>query len=496
MMDILVNLGGGFSLMITPIAILLSLIGVFSGIVFGAIPGISPSMAVALLLPMTFNLPPLLGMVMLLGSYLGANYGGSVTAVLINTPGTPSAAVTAFDGYPMAKAGRVGEAMGISLYASVIGGFIGTIILIMFAIPLAQVALRFWPSEYFALTILGLTTVATLGGKKWQKALVTVVFGLLLNTVGSDPVWGSSRFTFGQQRLVDGFNLVPVIIGLFALGELFYNIENYSNSQKFDKFSYKLPKLKYYLTVWKNIVRSSIVGTLIGIFPGAGGTIASFISYDVEKRFSKNPELFGKGSPEGVAAAEAANSSSAGGAMVPLLGLGIPGSATAAVLLGSLLIHGLNPGPELFVKEPELVYGMFASMFVGNIFVLLVGLTGAKLFVRVTDLSKTILYPLIFAFAVVGSFTVGGMYAVIVCVAFGVIGWIFRRYEFPSAPIVLGIVLGNLAELSFRQALMIGGVESFYQRPLTLIMLALAIAAVVYPIIKKRINDKKLKTVG
>ncbi|SIQ63023.1 putative tricarboxylic transport membrane protein [Alkalispirochaeta americana] len=492
MMDILANLGGGFGIMFTPMAILLCLLGVFAGVTFGAIPGISPSMAVALLLPMTFTLEPVLGMVLLLGAYKGANYGGSVSAVLINTPGTPSAAVTAFDGYPMTKNGRVGEAMGISLYASVFGGIIGTVVLIAFAQPLARVALQFWPSEYFALTILGLTTVATMGGKNWQKALVAVVFGLLLNTIGMDPIAGTRRFTFGDMRLLDGLSLIPAIIGLFALGELFYNIEHYSKGEKFDKLAYKLPKVRYYLTVWKNIVRSGVLGTIIGIFPGAGGTIAAFISYDVEKRCSKKPEEFGKGSPEGVAAAESSNSASAGGALVPLLALGIPGSATAAVLLGSLLVHGLNPGPEMFVEEPELVYGMFASMFMANAFILLVGLVGANLFVRVTDLKKTLLYPLIFTFAIVGSYAVtSSMYSVVVCVVFGVIGWIFRRYDYPPAPVVLGIVLGSLAELSFRQALIIGGVESFYKRPLTLIMLAIAVAAVAAPIVKKRMEEKK-----
>ncbi len=491
MMDILVNLGGGFGIMFTPMAIFLCLLGVFAGITFGAIPGISPSMAVALLLPMTFRLEPILGMVLLLGAYKGANYGGSVSAVLINTPGTPSAAVTGFDGYPMAKTGRVGEAMGVSLYASMIGGIIGTVVLILFAAPLARVALEFWPSEYFALTVLGLTTVATMGGKNWQKALVAVVFGLLLNTVGMEPFAGTRRFTFGEVRLFEGFSLVPAIIGLFALGELFYNLEHYVKGEKFDKLAYKLPKLSYYLTVWKNITRAGVLGTIIGIFPGAGGTIAAFICYDVEKRFSKKPDEFGKGAPEGVAAAESSNSASAGGALVPLLALGIPGSATAAVLLSSLLVHGLNPGPEMFVDEPELVYGMFASMFMANAFILAVGLLGAQLFVRVTDLSKKLLYPLIFVFAIVGSYAVtNSMYPVVVCVAFGVVGWIFRRYGFPTAPVVLGIVLGRLAEMSFRQALMIGGIESFYQRPLTLIMLATAIAAVVYPIVKKRITGR------
>jgi len=493
--DIFQNLYYGLIPLIGATPLLLIAVGVFVGIAGGAIPGISPSMAVALFLPFTFAMEPTMGVVMLMGIYVGANYGGSITAVSINTPGTPSAAVTAFDGYPLARAGRAGEAMGVSLYASVIGGIIGTIILIFFSIPLARAALTFWPSEYFALCVLGLTTVATLGGSNWQKALVAVMFGLMLNTIGLDPIMGVRRYTFGVLRLFDGFNLIPVMIGLFALGELFSNLENHkSGEEKFEKISYKWPPLKYYWNLRAPITRASILGTLIGIFPGAGGTIASFLAYDVEKRFSKQPEMFGKGAPEGICAAEAANSSSVGGAMVPLLSLGIPGSSTTAVLIGALMVHNIQPGAEMFVKHPDLVYGIFSSMFIANFFMLGIGLVGSKLWVRVTDLKRNILYPFIMTFTVIGSYAVNkSMFDVGVCFAFGVIGWLFKRYGFPASPVVLGLVLGRIAEMNYRQALMIGGFASFYTRPLTVILFALSIASVAVPVIQKRRAENRAK---
>lgn len=491
--DIFHNLYQGMLPLLGVTPMIFIIVGVISGIMGGAIPGISPSMAVALLLPFTFSMEPTMAIVLLISCYIGANYGGSITAVSINTPGTPSAAVTAFDGYPMAKSGRAGEAMGISLYASVFGGIIGTLILIFFSVPLAKVALKFWPSEYFALCVLGLTTVATLGGTHWQKALVSVLFGLLLNTIGFDPILGVSRFTFKITNMFDGFSLIPVLIGLFALGEVFSNIENYDpKEQKFEKISYQWPPVKYYWKLRGSMLRSSVLGTIVGIFPGAGGTIASFLAYDMEKRMSKHPEQFGKGAPEGVVAAEAANSSSVGGAMVPLLTLGIPGSSTAAVLIGALMIHDLQPGPELFVKAPEVVYGMFVSMFIANAFMLFIGLWGSKLWVRVTDLRKSILYPLIFTFSIVGSYAVNNsLFDVGVCIAFGVVGWLFKRYGYPAAPIVLGLVLGRIAEMNFRQAVMVSGYRVFYTRPLTLILLIISVAAVVLPIVQKRVITKR-----
>ena len=331
--------------------------GVIVGILGGAMPGVSPSMAVAILLPFTFGMSPTMGLVMLCAIYLASNYGGSITAVTINTPGTPSAVVTAFDGYPLAKMGRAGDALGVSLVASVVGGFVGIIILICFSAPLAKVALKFWPAEYFALAILGLTTVASLGGGKWLESLIAVLLGLLLNTVGLDHVSGVSRYTFDIIRLYDGFSFIPALIGFFALSEVFTNVEE-GNFQAFQSVTQDgrisaWPSLKTYLSLKWGMLRAGVLGTIIGIFPGAGGTIASFIAYDVEKRLSKHPEKFGEGSLEGVTAAEASNSSSVGGALVPLLTLGIPGSASTAVLIGALMIHELRPGPELFAKHPR-----------------------------------------------------------------------------------------------------------------------------------------------
>lgn len=493
MIQILQLTASGFTAILNPTSLLLIALGVCVGILGGAIPGISPSMAVALLLPMTYSMTPTQGIVMLMGIYIGANYGGSITAVALNTPGTPSAAVTSFDGYPMAKSGRGGEAMGISLWASVFGGMIGTVILMFCSVPLAKIALKFWPSEYFALCVMGLTTVATLGGKAWQKSLIAVLFGLLLNMIGIDPVLGVKRFTFGISSLYDGVAMVPVLIGLFALGEVFANLETYKKEEgKTEKPVYNFPKPSYYWKLKLSIIRAGVVGCLIGVFPGAGGTIASFLAYDVEKRSSKHPEEFGKGAPEGVVAAESSNSASVGGAMVPLLALGIPGSSTAAVLIGALMIHNLTPGPTLFQDEPELVYALFASMFIANAFMLAIGTVGSKLWVRVSDIPKTILFPLIFAFSILGSYSSKkSMTDVIVCLIFGVIGWLMKKYKYPAAPVVLGIVLGRLMELNYSQALMVGGIASFYTRPLTLILFAISIAAIAYPIISDKRAAKK-----
>lgn len=499
MLEIFKNLGMGFSTLLGVTPILLILVGVCIGILGGAIPGISPSMAVALLLPITYSMSPSMAMIMLMGIYIGANYGGSITAVTINTPGTPSATVTAFDGYPMAKNGRAGEAMGISLWASVFGGLIGAIILIFFSVPLSKVALKFWPSEYFALCLLGLTTVATLGGKNWKKALAACIFGLLLNCMGMDPAFSVKRFTFGVNRLFDGVAMVPVLIGLFALGEVLGNLEHYDPDEKGIKIKhdYNMPKMSYYWKIKGSIIRSGVLGCLIGIFPGAGGTIASFLAYDVEKRVSKNPEEFGKGAPAGVAAAESANSSSVGGAMVPMLTLGIPGSSTAAVLLSALMIHNLNPGPKLFENEPALVYGLFASMFVANILMALVGVYGSKLWVRVGGLPKTLLYPLIFAFSILGSYSISkSLFDVGTCLVFGLVGWMFKKYDYPASPVVLGLVLGRLMELNFGQALMVSGPQGFYSRPMTIILFAISIAAVIYPIYAEKKAAKKRETVS
>ncbi len=492
-MELLTNLAEGFSFVIGVQPILFIILGVILGILAGAMPGLSPSMGVALLVPFTYAMSPTMALILLASIYIAANYGGTITAVTINVPGTPSAVVSSFDGYPLTKQNKPGIGLGVSLVSSTIGGFIGTLILIFFSVQLAKIAVKFHPAEYFALAIFGLTTVATLGGKNWLKAFIAAIFGLLINTIGIDPISGVGRFTFNSVHLYDGFSLIPALIGLFALSEVFKQIE----VQKFDSHKVKLEKTEWptFLDYWKlkfTILRSSFLGTLIGIFPGAGATIAAFISYDVAKRTSKEPEKFGKGSLEGVAAAGAATSSSVGGALVPLLTLGIPGSATTAVLIGALMIHDLTPGPQLFNNNPEIIYGLFASLLIANVVMLVLGLFGSKLWVKVTAVPKRILYPMIITVSIIGSFAVRySFFDIIACLGFGIFGWILRRNDYPVAPIVLGIVLGNIAETNFRRAVMMGDYTIFFTRPVSLILLLLALISFSVPLIKNSVKNKK-----
>lgn len=494
-METLSHLLEGLGSLMGPIPLLVIAAGVVVGILGGAMPGISPSMAVALLLPFTFGMTPSMGLVMLCAIYLAANYGGSITAVMINTPGTPSAVVTAFDGYPLTRKGKAGTALGISLIASVVGGFVGIIILVLFSAPLARFALKFWPAEYFALAILGLSTIASLGGGRWLESFIAVLLGLLLNTIGLDPLSGVSRYTFDVLRLYDGFSFIPVLIGLFALSEVFSGIESGEIGHPPaapDKERSPWPSLRDYMKLKFSMLRAGVLGTVIGIFPGAGGTIASFIAYDVEKRLSKNPAEFGQGAPAGVAAAEASNSASVGGALVPLLTLGIPGSSSAAVLIGALMIHNLQPGPELFTKHPEIVNTLFSSLLVANVFILVLGLLGARLWIKAALIPKRLLYPLIFAFSFIGSYAVrSSVFDVGVCLVFGLVGWLLSRAKFPVSPVVLGMILGTMIEKNLRATLMMGGFSLFVQRPLSLTLLLLALASVAVPALRERRAARK-----
>lgn len=487
-MELLQSIGIGFIDLLAWGPLLAIVTGVVVGILVGAMPGLSPSMGVALLVPFTYSLSPTTGIILLVSIYLAASYGGSITAITINAPGTPSAVVTAFDGYPLTRQGRAGTALGVSLVSSTTGGLIGVLVLIFFSVPLAQLALKCHPAEYFALAVLGLTTVASLGGKHPLKAIAAAVFGLLLNTIGIDPISGISRFTFGMPALYDGFSLIPALIGLFAVGEILLQIESgLSSAQKEEQVATVWPSFAEYWKLKMTILRSSLIGAVIGIFPGAGATIASFISYDVSKRLSRSPERYGDGNPEGVAAAEAANSSSVGGALVPLLALGIPGSATTAVLIGALMIHDVVPGPRMFTTNPELIYSIFASLLLANAVLLVLGLLGCRAWIKVTHIPKQFLFPLILAVAVLGSYSVRfSMFDVIACLGFGALGWLFRRNEYPVAPIVLGMVLGAIVETNFRRAVLMGGYSIFITRPVSAIVLALAAVSFLWPLWRRR----------
>ena len=496
-MELLGNLFDGFGYLVGIQPIVAIVVGVILGILAGAMPGLSPSMGVALLVPFTYKLSPQIALILLVSIYIAANYGGSITAVTINTPGTPSAVVTAFDGYPLTLQGKAGVGLGVSLVSSTVGGFIGTIILIFFSVPLARLAVRMHPAEYFALAIFGLTTVASLGGRNWPKAFVAAMLGLLINTVGIDPISGVKRFTFGSYKLFDGFSLIPALIGLFALSEVFARLEenklDKGKEASIDKTSW--PTLREYWKLKWGIARSSIMGTLIGIFPGAGATIAAFLAYDLAKKLSKDKESFGKGNPEGVAAAEAANSSSVGGALVPLLALGIPGSASTAVLIGALMIHDLNPGPLLFTERPDIIYSLFAALLLANFVMLALGLVGSKLWIKVTAIPKRVLLPLILTVSIVGSFAVHySFFDVASCIGFGVAGWLLKKYGFPVAPVVLGMVLGRLAESNFRRAVIMGGYGIFFTRPASLILLVVALLSLAYPLYQTRKANRESRT--
>jgi putative tricarboxylic transport membrane protein len=491
---IIENLVNAFGGLMSWAPLLVIIIGVVAGIVVGAMPGLSPSMGVALLVPFTYNMSPTLALVLLVSVYIAACYGGSITAITINAPGTAAAMVTTFDGYPLTVQGKPGMALGVSVVSSSVAGIIGAFILIFFSVPMASIAVRFHPAEYFALALFGLATVASLAGRQWLKAFIAACLGLALNTVGTDPISGAERFTFGFIELSDGFNLIPALIGLFALSEVFTAISNRQlQPKKLESLGREWPRFVQYWRLKWTIFLCSIGGTIVGIFPGAGSTIASFLCYDLTKRFSKDPNQFGKGSLQGVAASESANSASVGGALVPLLTLGIPGSATAAVLIGAMMIHKLTPGPQLFYSKPEVIYGLFAAMLLANVVLLVVGLLGSRLWVKVTEAPKVPLYCVITVMCVLGCFASrNAMFDVYCGVFFGIVGWIMKRYQYPVAPVILGLVLGSIAESNFRRAIMMDGAAVFLTRPISAILLAVALASFVLPLLMNFRRDKKM----
>jgi putative tricarboxylic transport membrane protein len=424
---------------------------------------------------------PVLAFIFFVAIYQAANYGGSITAVAINAPGTPSAVVTAIDGYALTKQGRAKDALTTAVVCSAVGGVFGALVLLFIAAPMAAFGLKFGPCEYFSLAVLGLATVVGFAGKNKCKAAIAILLGLLLSFVGVDLVSGDERFSFGVIDLFDGFSFIPLMIGLFALGEIFSQLEvgltkqrttDISNSQS------SLGVLDIFFQLKGTIFRSSCIGTAIGVVPGAGATIAAFLSYGQERRRSKEPETFGNGALEGVAASESANSSSVGGALIPLLALGVPGSATDAVLLGALTLHGLAPGPGLFTSSPDLVYGIFVSVFFANLLILLFGLLGNRAWLKVIDIPSTYLFPLVIATCVLGSYTLkNSLFDSWVCIVAGVVGWLLKKGSYQPAAVVLGLVLGDMLETNLRRAVVSEGWLSplSLDHPLSLVLLGLAL---------------------
>lgn len=492
MFDLLMQ---GFMNALNPMTLLIMTAGTTMGIIIGATPGLTGTMGVALLVPLTFTMEPATGLLLLSGIYCGSYYGGSISAILLNCPGTPAAACTTFDGHPMAKRGESGRALGMSAIASSFGGLVSAVALIFIAPPLAKFALKFGPPEYFALAVFGLTVIASLSAKNMAKGLLAGAIGLSLATVGMDPIMGFPRFTAGFNDLLEGIQLIPALIGLFSMPQVFNMVSEQIDTMGIFKLEGKmLPSLKEVLGQGLNLIRSSIIGTVVGIMPGAGSSASTFIAYNEAMRFSKHPEKFGTGILDGVAAAESSNNAVSGGSLIPLLTLGIPGNSVSAVFLGGLLIHGLRPGPRLFVENAEIVYTLLAGFFIANILVFIVGMAIARVSSYILRVPYAILAPAIFVFSVIGSFAIRNNFVdVIIMILFGFIGWFLKRYNIPVAPIVLAIILGPMAESSARRSLLMsdGDLSIFVTRPISLVLLFMAVFSMAWPFIRKYLDKKK-----
>lgn len=469
----------GFATIASPQVFPFLIIGSVLGIVVGAIPGLTATMAIALLIPFTFAMNPISGIVMLLAIYAGGIYGGGIASILIRTPGTPAAAATVLDGYPMAQRGEGGRAIGIATISSGIGGLFSACALTLFAPLLAGVALRFSAPEYFALAVFGLTVTMTLAAESPLRGFVAVLIGLFVGMIGTDPIGGFPRFTFGYAELSGGLNFVAVMIGLFSLSEAFRQIEQMGTLPPVPAAVRNvLPKLKEILSFWKIYIRSCVLGLVVGVAPGIGAETSSFLSYAETKRSDPDPSRFGKGAPEGVAAAQSAENGSTGGDLLPMLTLGVPGDAATAVLMGALTIHNLQPGPMLFLERPDLVHQIFAGMICANIAFVILGLAGARLFALVVQIDRRVLVPIVCLLSLVGAYAIdNNPFDVWVTLAFGVLGWGMQRFGFPVSPLVLAVILGGMMESNLRRTLVMGhgNPSLFLERPIALGILALAV---------------------
>ena len=489
-MDFIANLALGFSVALTPFNLLMAVSGVVVGMLIGALPGVGPASGVALLLPLTFGMDPTSGIIMLAALYAGSMYGGTITAVLINTPGEAASVVTCIDGHQMALKGRAGAALGIAAIGSFIAGTFGVVLLMLVSPSLAKWSLAFGPPETFALMLLGLTTVTLLTGDNAVKCYISMVFGLMLATVGFDIISGDARFAFGIPEMMDGIDFLPVAIGLFGLGEVLAGAES-AKGNAIVSGSYRLrdvlPSAKEWLQSRWAIARGTVLGFFVGVLPGAGPTIATFLSYALEKKVSRTPEEFGKGAIAGVAGPESANNSAATGAMVPMLTLGIPGSATTAIMLGGLMMWGLRPGPLLFEKNPDFVWGLIASQYIANVMLLILSTAFIPLFVRALRVPYGILMPIIVLFCITGAYSLkNSVWDVGQMLVFGVLGYAMKKLGYSPAALVLALVLGPLAERALRQSLIISdaGLGIFFTRPIATVLVVASLAAVLVPLMR------------
>jgi putative tricarboxylic transport membrane protein len=487
--DIFHNLILGFQVAFSWQNLLFCFIGTLIGTLIGVLPGIGPTTGIAILIPVTFGMSATTAIITMAGVYYGAMYGGSTTSILINLPGESASVVTMLDGYQMAKKGRPGPALGMAALASFIAGTFSIIMLTLIAPPLASYAVSFGPPEYFALTFMGLTLVSALGGDNPLKAYISSVLGLLVACVGIDAISGVARFTYDNMNLLDGVGFIGMAIGLFAVSEILVNMEE-PMQQVFSSAKLGFMSLFPNLQDWKDsfgaLWRGSVLGFFIGTLPGSGATLCSFIAYAVEKKLSKHPEKFGTGVIEGVAAPEGANNAAAGGGMVPLLTLGIPSGGATAVMLGALMIHGLRPGPMLFSTNPEFVWGLIASMYIGNVFLIILNMPLIGIWVQLLKVPYKILMPLIITIAATGIFaTDNNIFDMWIMFFFGIVGYVMRKLGFPAAPMVLALVLGRLVEMSLRQSLTIshGSVSIFFTRPISGVLIVIALFSLFSPLL-------------
>jgi putative tricarboxylic transport membrane protein len=489
----------GFQVALAPASLGMCLLGVVLGTVIGVLPGLGPSATIAMLLPLTFKLEPTGAMIMLAGIYYGAKYGGSTTSILLNVPGESASVVTCIDGYQMARKGRAGAALGMAAIASFIAGTFGVVALMLVAPPLARLSLAFSAPEYFALMVFGLTMVVLLAGDSLVKALLTMLVGLWIAGMGTDLFTATSRFTFGQVELLGGIDFIIVAIGVFAIGEVLGNMEPAKAVEMIP-----VPKgIRNLLPTWQDMkdcrfafLNGSVVGFIIGVLPGAGSTIASFLSYGIEKGLSKTPERFGKGAIEGVAAPEGANNAETGGALVPLLTLGIPGSGTTAILLAALILWGFKPGPLFIAESPQLFWGLVASMYIGNVLLLVLNLPLVAVFAQLLRMPSYAMFPLILGVSIVGVYTAASsMFQLGLLALFGLVGYGMRKLDYPTAPLVLGLVLGDPMEKALRQSLMMsGGDASILLRPIPSGLLLAAVILLLIPLFKK-VNAMRVRVI-
>jgi putative tricarboxylic transport membrane protein len=478
----------GLSLVANPFNVMLIFAGVLIGVLVGALPGLSSPMAVALLLPFTISLEPVPAIAMMAALYCAGTFGGSITAILINTPGAPPAAATALDGYPMAARGEAGRALGIAAVSSICGGIFSLVVFLLAAPLLARIATSFRPMEYFALAIFALSMLASISGKSSLRNLIAGAIGVLISTIGIHLTTGVERFTFGIPELSEGINFIPVLIGLFAMGELLNQSQTLDKTyERITSVVVQLPGREDFLRIRGTILRSSGIGTFIGILPAEGATVAAIMGYNEAKRWAKNKSEFGTGCPEGIAGPEAANNAATGGAMVPTLALGIPGSGTTAIILAALIMHGFRPGPYLMKETPEFMYAIFIAMLLANVMFLFIGLAGAKIFSRVTLIPRALLWPSVFVFSLIGAYATGAsLFDVWVMLISGFVGFVMLRHGFGPAPLVMGLILGTLVEESLSQSMILldNNWLRFFESPIVNVFFALTVIGLTWPWLK------------